>query len=96
MDRGEAELLANPDWRITPDLVLELLSPSNAAEDRGPKRAEYAAAGVREYVLVDPEERTVEVFRLEEGCYVEVARGPDGWPSAMLGCAWRPEEALPS
>lgn len=82
------------DWTLKPDLVVEVLSPSTPAEDRGPKRVEYEAEGKPEYVLVDPEARTVDVLRLEQGRYVPVARGPDGWPSAVLGCAWRPDEAL--
>ena len=47
-----------------PDLVVEVLSPSSARLDRTRKRAIYAKAGVPWLVLVDPLERTVEVFRL--------------------------------
>ena len=37
-----------------PDLVVEIASPSNKANDLGPKRAAYFAAGVREQWLIDP------------------------------------------
>ncbi|MCS7207374.1 MAG: Uma2 family endonuclease [Dehalococcoidia bacterium] len=51
-----------------PDLVVEILSPSSAEVDRGYKRSLYARHGVREYWLVDPDTRTVEVLTLgEEG-----------------------------
>lgn len=44
-----------------PDLVVEIASPSTVTNDRGPKRERYAAAGVREQWLVDPEDGSVEV-----------------------------------
>lgn len=50
-----------------PDLVAEILSPSTARKDRGIKMKRYAAAGVREYWLVSPREKTVERYLLEDG-----------------------------
>lgn len=47
-----------------PDLVVEILSPSTAKNDRGPKMDAYAAAGVREYWIVDTANRSVEVYLL--------------------------------
>ncbi|MFQ3618233.1 MAG: Uma2 family endonuclease, partial [Cyanobacteriota bacterium] len=38
------------------------------------KRAQYAAVGIPEYVIVDPEEQAVRVLRLEHGEYVELGR----------------------
>ena len=49
-----------------PDLVIEILSPGTAERDRGLKRKLYAKYGVREYWIVDPDERTVEVMKLGE------------------------------
>jgi len=46
-----------------PDVVIEVLSPATALKDRREKRALYEAHGVAEYLLVAPEERTIEVFR---------------------------------
>ena len=46
-----------------PDLVVEVLSPSNAEYDRGPKRKQYMAHGVPELWLVDIEGREVAVWR---------------------------------
>jgi Uma2 family endonuclease len=48
-----------------PDLVVEILSPSTAAVDRGAKLALYERAGVREYWLVDPGAKVIEVRELE-------------------------------
>ena len=47
-----------------PDLAIEVLSPSNWLDDRRTKFRLYARAGVREYWIVDPERRTIEVFAL--------------------------------
>lgn len=52
-----------------PSLVVEVLSPSTAARDRGKKLRAYAAAGVGEYWIVDVMGRHVEVYRLHDGAY---------------------------
>jgi len=52
-----------------PDLLIEVLSPSNPEHDRDRKRALYARGGVREYWLVDPEAATIEVLVLEGDAY---------------------------
>jgi len=46
-----------------PDLVVEVLSPSSAKYDRAHKKDSYAKAGVREYWLVSPGDKSVEVYR---------------------------------
>jgi len=49
-----------------PDLVIEILSPSNANRDREIKRKVYARSGVIEFWIVSPDSRTVEIYRLQE------------------------------
>ncbi|MFP4511076.1 MAG: Uma2 family endonuclease [Spirochaetaceae bacterium] len=48
-----------------PDLVIEIVSPESGFHDRSRKFNLYQSAGVREYWIVDPDERVVEVYRLE-------------------------------
>ncbi len=49
--------------RIVPDFVVELRAPSDKIEDCHAKMAEYAAVGVRLGWLIDPEAKTVTVYR---------------------------------
>lgn len=65
--KGRAELLSDRGIEGPPDLVVEILSPSTAARDRGIKLEGYRLHGVTEYWIIDPEERIVEVWRLTEG-----------------------------
>ena len=59
-----AELISE---RITgaPDLVVEILSPATSARDFNQKRKLYARHGVKEYWIVDPDDGTIEVQRLQ-------------------------------
>ena len=52
-----------------PDLIVEILSPSTQRRDRLTKLNLYQRAGVREYWIVNPEDKTVQVMLLEEGVY---------------------------
>ena len=48
-----------------PDLVIEILSPSSVKLDKIIKFKKYEKAGVKEYWVVDIENRIVEVYRLQ-------------------------------
>jgi Uma2 family endonuclease len=55
--------------RVPPDLAVEVLSPTTAATDRGKKMQMLARYGVREYWLLEPKARTVEVHWLAGDAY---------------------------
>ncbi|MCB9434723.1 MAG: Uma2 family endonuclease [Ardenticatenaceae bacterium] len=61
-----------------PDLAVEVVSKSTEANDRGIKFADYAAHGVQEYWIIDPEAETVEQYQLEEGEYVLQVKAKTG------------------
>ena len=64
-----------------PDLVVEILSPSTGGRDWSIKRWAYEAAGVPEYLIVDPDEQLGVLLRLEGGRFEEAARIE--WGSVM-------------
>jgi len=55
-----------------PDLVVEILSPSNTRSDLEAKLSDYATLGVSECWLVSPEARSVEILGLTEGSWVRL------------------------
>ncbi len=59
-------------WGImgAPDFVLEVLSKSTRRKDSLTKTSKYAAAGVREYWIIDPDNRKLLVYDFEN----------DAWP----------------
>ena len=57
-----------------PDLVVEVLSPSNWLYDRNEKYQLYQSTGVPEYWIVDYRAKTVEVFVLEQGEYTLIGK----------------------
>lgn len=61
-----------PPIEVTPDWVCEVTSPKTAARDRRDKLALYARSGIPHYWIVDPDARTLEAMRLEEGRWVHI------------------------
>ena len=59
---------------IAPDFVLELLSPTDSLEKTQAKMQEYLNSGVRLGWLIDRDNRTVEVYRINQP--VEVLKEP--------------------
>ena len=98
-DPVQPDLLAVlPGWSGTwrrrsvggaPDLLIEVLSPSNRGHDLLTKRALYARAGVREYWIVNPANQTVEILMLDRDAFhsAQVAKGDDPVNSPLLGGA---------
>jgi Uma2 family endonuclease len=56
----------------TPVLIFEILSKSTAHKDRTTKFKLYEREGVRNYVIVDPNESIAKVYRLQDGRYIKV------------------------
>lgn len=78
-----------PDgWvREAPLLVVEVLSRSTRSEDTIRKSMDYAAGGVGQYWVVDPELRAIDVWRLVEGEWELTVRLDDDHPTAEVELA---------
>jgi Uma2 family endonuclease len=63
----ELEAEMTPDHWTRADIVVEVISPSNANYDRSTKSDTYQAMGVREMWLIDPEKKQVEMRSFETG-----------------------------
>lgn len=80
---GEDDTVCQPDLLVVcdqskldgkccngaPDLVVEILSPSTSGHDRIVKLELYRKAGIREYWIVDPDAKAIQVCVLEKGRY---------------------------
>lgn len=63
----ERDTNSTEDFILYPILVIEVLSPSTAAFDRGEKFADYQTSpSLQEYVLINQAQMSVECFRLSE------------------------------
>jgi Uma2 family endonuclease len=69
VSRERLGILSRRGIEGAPDLVVEILSPSTRARDRGIKLRRYAAAGVAHYWIVDPRTRALEACRLTDRGY---------------------------
>jgi len=72
--KERSDAIAEEGIRGAPDLVVEVLSPATAKRDRTYKKALYARYGVKEYWLVDPATKSIELLTLGEHGFSQVAR----------------------
>jgi Uma2 family endonuclease len=52
-----------------PDLVIEILSPSNGYYDLRQKKSIYEKYGVKEYIIIDPIAQNADLYFLKDGLY---------------------------
>lgn len=76
--KDRLDIVAEDYIEGAPDLVVEVLSPSNWHHDRGVKQEAYRQAGVREYWLVDYRTKTIEVLTLQEEVYTLLSKAGPG------------------
>lgn len=74
-------------YKGTPDLTIEVLSPSTRSRDMIPKLDLYRQCGVKEYWVVDPIKAQVIVYSLSDGDISDVsyyAQGRDPYAESQL------------
>lgn len=62
----DEEKLDDRGCKGSPDMVIEIVSSSTARKDKLEKFNQYEHAGVREYWIVEPQEKIVSVFTLQQ------------------------------
>jgi Uma2 family endonuclease len=80
---GRITIISERGIEGIPNLVVEVLSPSTAQLDRGPKAQLYARHLVPSYWIVDPGRRTIDAYALVEGTYRLAARLDGNEPEAL-------------
>ncbi len=105
ISRDRWSSLSNRRFEGAPDLVVEIVSPSSAREDRVRKFDEYERAGVGEYWIIDPRPRqeSADFYRRDEqGIYQPIEIAADGrvdstvLPRFWLNVDWLRQMPLPS
>jgi len=70
ISKERAFLTENKDYIAgVPDLIVEIISPGNIKRDRVEKKELYEKFAVKEFWLVDPQNRTVEVFVMKDDAF---------------------------
>ncbi|MEZ4869701.1 MAG: Uma2 family endonuclease [Caldilineaceae bacterium] len=91
-DQAKADHFTDDQMRFpAPDFVVEVLSDSTAANDRGVKFDDYAAHGVREYWIIDPTAEVVEQYTLVGEHYELVMKSDNGTVTSLV----LPDFAIP-
>ncbi|MBM4064912.1 MAG: Uma2 family endonuclease, partial [Planctomycetes bacterium] len=70
ISRERTHIIGKNNIQSAPDLAIEILSESSAYTDMMKKKRLYAKFGVKEYWIVDPDGKTIEIYRLKEGVFI--------------------------
>lgn len=62
--------IAKKSYNGAPDMIIKILSPATHKKDKILKKQKYEQYGVREYWIVDPETKFVDVYVLVNGKYI--------------------------
>ena len=76
--KENAEILKHNYLDGAADIVVEIISPESIERDRRTKFDEYEKAGIKEYWLIDPQEKRAEFYNLNDGGIYRLANAPEG------------------
>ena len=100
--KENAEILTHKYLNGAADIAVEIVSPESVERDHQTKYAEYEIAGVKEYWLIDPEQKQADFYRLQtDGSYrsAQVADGvfrSEVLPEFFLRVEWLWQEHPPT
>ncbi|ENH95645.1 hypothetical protein J416_14977 [Gracilibacillus halophilus YIM-C55.5] len=88
IDRKRMDILSKRGIEGTPNMVMEILSPSTLKRDKMDKLETYAYYGIPEYWIVEPEIGFVEVYTLQNEIYHihNVFQGKEVVHSPLIPC----------
>jgi Uma2 family endonuclease len=67
ISKTKSSLITNRGIEGPPEIVIEIISPSNIFIDRNTKKKTYLDFGVQEYWIVDPGNKTLEIYTPQTG-----------------------------
>ena len=67
ISNGNKDIIKKTGIDGAPDLVIEILSESNAYYDKKVKKMVYERSGVAEYIIINPKTKSIDVFRKTDG-----------------------------
>ncbi len=67
-----------------PDLVVEIISDSTEARDRGVKFRDYQAHKIEEYWIIDPDNQTLEQYHLKGDAYNLILKSAQGFVQSFV------------
>lgn len=73
--KANRKIIGEKNIQGIPDLIIEILSPTTAYYDLIEKKELYEKFGVKEYWIVDPKKKWIEIYTLEERKYKLHQRG---------------------
>ncbi|MBI4651257.1 Uma2 family endonuclease [Candidatus Desantisbacteria bacterium] len=70
ISKDRLDIIGKKNVQGAPDLIIEILSEATAYMDLGKKKRLYARFGVKEYWIVDPQEKIVELYSLKDNMFI--------------------------
>ena len=72
ISKERRSIIGEKNIQGAPDLVIEILSEATAYRDLVKKKKLYERFGVKEYWIVDPQEKTIEIYAPEGKAFVRI------------------------
>lgn len=84
ISKEREHIIGTKNIRGAPDLIIEILSPRTKSIDRKLKFDLYERFGVKEYWIVDPKKKEIEVLVLTENGYISYGRFREDFESPLM------------